>query len=284
MGALGLLSQVVKEIKIIIMKKSKKQSIGADLENKVAIITGGGSGIGKSIAQLFAENKAKVYILEIDEEKGIKIQDEIQGNNNFCKFYNCDVSNEIIVNTTINKILDLEKRIDILVNNAAISHIGTIEQTTSFDLDRIYNINVKSIYLTTKYVIGAMVKNGGGTILNLASILAKVGVDERFAYSMSKGAVLAMTLSIAKDYIDQNIRCNCICPARVHTPFVDDYLNKNYKGKEIEVFDKLSTFQPIGRMGKPDEIAQLALFLCSDASSFITAAVYDIDGGVVNLR
>ncbi len=284
MGALGLLSQVVKEIKTIIVKQSTKQSIGADLENKVAIITGGGSGIGKSIAQLFAENKAKVYILEIDEEKGIKIQDEIQGNNNFGKFYNCDVSNETIVNTTINKILDLEKRIDILVNNAAISHIGTIEQTTSFDLDRIYNINVKSIYLTTKYVIGAMVKNGGGTILNLASILAKVGVDERFAYSMSKGAVLAMTLSIAKDYIDQNIRCNCICPARVHTPFVDDYLKKNYKGKEIEVFDKLSTFQPIGRMGKPDEIAQLALFLCSDASSFITAAVYDIDGGVVNLR
>jgi len=266
------------------MKKSTKQSIGADLENKVAIITGGGSGIGKSIAQLFAEYKAKVYILEIDEEKGIKIQDEIQGNNNFGKFYNCDVSNETIVNTSINKILDLEKRIDILVNNAAISHIGTIEQTTSFDLDRIYNINVKSIYLTTKYVIGSMVKNGGGTILNLASILAKVGVAERFAYSMSKGAVLAMTLSIAKDYIDQNIRCNCICPARVHTPFVDDYLKKNYKGKEIEVFEKLSTFQPIGRMGKPDEIAQLALFLCSDASSFITAALYDIDGGVINLR
>ena len=170
------------------------------------------------------------------------------------------------------------------MNNAGISHIGTIEQTTSSDLDRVYNANVKSVYLTTKHVIRAMVKNGGGTILNLASILAKVGVDERFAYSMSKGAVLAMTLSIAKDYIGQNIRCNCICPARVHTPFVDDYLKKNYAGKEKKVFDKLSTFQPIGRMGQPDEIAQLALFLCSDASSFITAAAYDIDGGVVNLR
>ena len=176
------------------MKKSTKYSIGADLENKVAIITGGGSGIGKSIAQLFAENKAKVYILEIDQEKGMKIQDEIQGNNNFGKFYNCDVSNETIVNTTIKKILDLENRIDILVNNAAISHIGTIEQTTSFDLDQIYKINVKSILLVTKNVIGSMVKNNGGVILNLASIVAKVGVNERFAYSMSKGEVLAMTL------------------------------------------------------------------------------------------
>jgi|TARA_Y100000031_G_scaffold25370_1_gene27328 NAD(P)-dependent dehydrogenase (short-subunit alcohol dehydrogenase family) len=266
------------------MKKSIKHSIGADLENKVAIITGGGSGIGKSIAQLFAENKAKVYILEIDEKKGMQIQDEIQENNNFGKFYNCDVSNETIVNTTINKILDLENHIDILVNNAAISHIGTIEQTTSFDLDQIYKINVKSILLVTKNVIGSMVNNNGGVILNLASILAKVGVNKRFAYSMSKGAVLAMTLSIAKDYVGQNIRCNCICPARVHTPFVDDYLKKNYAGKEKEIFDKLSKFQPIGRMGQPKEIAQLALFLCSDASSFITAAAYDIDGGVVNLR
>ena len=266
------------------MKKSTKYSIGEDLENKVAIITGGGSGIGKSIAQLFAENKAKVYILEIDEEKGMQIQDEIQGNNNFCKFYNCDVSDETIVNTTINKILDLENRIDILVNNAAISHIGTIEQTTSFDLDRIYKINVKSILLVTKNVIGSMVNNNGGVILNLASILAKVGVNERFAYSMSKGAVLAMTLSIAKDYIGKNIRCNCICPARVHTPFVDDYLKNNYEGEEKNMFNKLSKFQPIGRMGQPEEIAQLALFLCSDASSFITATTYDIDGGVINLR
>jgi len=268
--------------------------LGYSLNNKVAIITGGGSGIGKSIAELFAEKKAKVYILEIDKKRGLAVQNEILENNNFGQFYHCDVSDETSIKAAVNSVLDAEKRIDILVNNAGISHIGTIEQTTSSDLDRVYNANVKSVYLTTKHVIGAMVKNGGGTILNLASILAKVGVDERFAYSMSKGAVLAMTLSIAKDYIGQNIRCNCICPARVHTPFVDDYLKKNYAGKEKEVFDKLSTFQmmmhpnkekgPIGRMGKPDEIAQLALFLCSDASSFITAAAYDIDGGVVNLR
>ena len=258
--------------------------MGYSLNNKVAIITGGGSGIGKSIAELFADKKARVYILEIDKKRGLAVQNEILKNNNFGQFYHCDVSDGTSIKAAVNSVLDAEKRIDILVNNAGISHIGTIEQTTSSDLDRVYNANVKSVYLTTKHVIGAMVKNGGGTILNLASILAKVGVDERFAYSMSKGAVLAMTLSIAKDYIGQNIRCNCICPARVHTTFVDDYLKKNYAGKEKEVFDKLSTFQPIGRMGKPDEIAQLALFLCSDASSFITAAAYDIDGGVVNLR
>jgi NAD(P)-dependent dehydrogenase (short-subunit alcohol dehydrogenase family) len=129
-----------------------------------------------------------------------------------------------------------------------------------------------------------MLHKGGGVILNLASIVSKVGIAERFAYSMTKGAVLTMTLSVAKDYIDKNIRCNCICPARVHTPFVDDYLKKNYAGREKEVFESLSKFQPIGRMGKPEEIANLALFLCSDDSSFITGATYDIDGGVMNLR
>ncbi len=258
--------------------------MGHRLNNKVAIITGGGSGIGKSIAELFAEKKARVYILEIDNKRGSDVQNQILKNNNFGHFYHCDVSNETSIKVAVNNVLDAEKHIDILVNNAAISHIGTIEQTTSSDFDRIYKTNVKSVYMITKHVIGAMVKNGGGVILNLASILAKVGADERFAYSMSKGAVLAMTLSIAKDYVGQNIRCNCICPARVHTPFVDDYLKKNYAGKEKEIFDKLSKFQPIGRMGQPEEIAQLALFLCSDASSFITAAAYDIDGGVVNLR
>jgi NAD(P)-dependent dehydrogenase (short-subunit alcohol dehydrogenase family) len=140
------------------------------------------------------------------------------------------------------------------------------------------------VYFVTKETIGSMVEAGGGVILNLASIVSKVGISDRFAYSMSKGAVLSMTMSIAKDYIDKNIRCNCICPARVHTPFVDDYLKRNYAGREEEVFKQLSNFQPIGRMATPDEIAKLALFLCSDDSQFITAATYDIDGGVMNLR
>ncbi len=263
---------------------AKGINMSEKLINKISVITGAGSGIGKSIAKLFAKEKSKVYLLEIDNKLGENAQIDIDQEGGNAKFISCDVSDEKSVKQTIKHVLDNEQRIDILVNNAAISHIGNIEQTTPSDLDKLYNVNVKSVYLVTKATIGEMVKNGSGVILNLASILARVGLSDRFAYSMTKGAVLSMTLSIAKDYIDQNIRCNCICPARVHTPFVDDYLQKNYPGQEKEVFETLSKFQPIGRMGTPDEIAKLALFLCTDDSSFITAAAYDIDGGVMNLR
>ena len=254
------------------------------LQNKISVITGAGSGIGKSIAKIFAEEKSKVFLLDVIEDSGLKTKDEIVQNGGDAQFVYCDVSIEESVKNAVRNILEQEQKIDILVNNAAISHVGNIEQTSVADLDRLYNVNVKSVYFVTKESIGSMVEAGGGVILNLASIVSKIGIDDRFAYSMSKGAVLSMTMSIAKDYIDKNIRCNCICPARVHTPFVDDYLKKNYAGQEAEVFQKLSNFQPIGRMGTPDEIAKLALFLCSDDSQFITAASYDIDGGVMNLR
>ncbi len=123
-----------------------------------------------------------------------------------------------------------------------------------------------------------------GTILNMASIAATAGLANRFAYSMTKGAVLSMTLSVAKDYLSQGIRCNCISPARVHTPFVDGFVAKNYPGHEAEKMKDLALSQPIGRMGKPDEIAALALYLCSDAASFLTGVDYPIDGGFFNLR
>jgi len=225
-----------------------------------------------------------VYILEINASLGEKTCSEITADGNTGKFIHCDVSNDESVNNAVQEIIRSEKQIDILVNNAAVSHVGNIEQTSGEDLDRLYRINVKSVYHVTRYVIGHMVSAGSGVILNMASIASKIGLADRFAYSMSKGAVLSMTMSIAKDYISQNIRCNCICPARVHTPFVDDYLKKNYAGREQEVFETLSKYQPIGRMGKPEEIAQLALFLCSENSSFITGAAYDIDGGVMNLK
>ena len=254
------------------------------LQNKISVITGAGSGIGKSIAQMFAIEKSKVYLFDIIEDSGIETEDEIIKNEGEAKFIYCDVSNEESLKTAVRNVLGQEKKIDILVNNAAISHVGNIEQTSSSDMDRLYNVNVKSVFFVTKETIGSMVSVGGGVILNLASIVSKVGIDERFAYSMSKGAVLSMTMSVAKDYIGKNIRCNCICPARVHTPFVDDYLKKNYAGREEEIFQQLSNFQPIGRMATPDEVAKLALFLCSDDSQFITATAYDIDGGVMNLR
>jgi NAD(P)-dependent dehydrogenase (short-subunit alcohol dehydrogenase family) len=254
------------------------------LNNKISVITGGGSGIGKSIAERFAREDSRVYLLEVNKEAGEKTEKEISENGGYVRFIHCDVSDETSVKNAITMVLDESKRVDILVNNAGISHIGSLEKTTSSDLDRLYQINVKSVYLVTREIIGSMVSIGGGVILNMASIASKIGLADRFAYSMSKGAVLSMTISIAKDYVDKNIRCNCICPARVHTPFVDDYLKKNYAGKEKEIFETLSKYQPIGRMGKPEEIAKLALFLCSEESTFITGVAYDIDGGVMTLR
>lgn len=255
-----------------------------NIEKKVSVITGAGSGIGLAIALLFARENFRVYILDNNKDSGEKAQKSIIENGGYCTFLHCDISNEQSVQSNIGKILQNEEKIDILVNNAGVSHIGNIETTTPADMDRLFNINVKGMYFVTREILPSMKQNGGGVILNLASIAARIGLNDRFAYSMSKGAVLSMTISIAKDYLDDNIRCNCICPARVHTPFVDDFIKKNYKGQEKEVFEKLSKYQPIGRMGKPEEIANLVLFLCSDAASFITGAAYDIDGGVMTLR
>lgn len=175
-------------------------------------------------------------------------------------------------------------RVHILVNNAGISHVGTIESTSENDFDRVFRVNVKGYYNCMQAIVEHMKTKGGGTILNLASIAAWAGLADRFAYSMSKGAVVSMTYSVARDYLPYNIRCNSISPARVHTPFVDDFLRKNYPGHESEMFTRLSVAQPIGRMGEPDEIASLAVFLCSDEAAFITGTDYPIDGGFLNLH
>jgi 2-keto-3-deoxy-L-fuconate dehydrogenase len=199
------------------------------------------------------------------------------------KGYRCDVSEQERVKAVFNTVFD-EGRVHILVNNAGISHVGNLEETSEQDFDRIFRVNVKGMYNCMHASLAHMKANGGGVILNMASIAATSGLADRFAYSMSKGAVVAMTYSAAKDYLACNIRCNCISPARVHTPFVDHYLHRNYPGKEKEMFEKLAKSQPIGRMAQPEEIAALALFLCSDEASFITGSDYPIDGGFLNLR
>jgi 2-keto-3-deoxy-L-fuconate dehydrogenase len=176
------------------------------------------------------------------------------------------------------------ERVHILVNNAGISHVGKLENVTEADLEKILRVNVKGIYNCMYACIGHMKNNGGGVILNMASIAASAGLADRFAYSMSKGAVVSMTYSVARDYLAHNIRCNCISPARVHTPFVDGYLAKNYPGRETKMFEVLSKAQPIGRMAEPDEVAALALFLCSDEARFITGVDYPLDGGFFNLH
>jgi len=253
------------------------------LNGKLAVVTGGASGIGRAVAQRFAANGACVRVLDIDENAAGKVAGEIVAAGGNAKAYPCDVSQPESVNAAFSKVFQ-EGRVQILVNNAGISHVGNLEGTTEHDFDKIFCVNVKGMYHCMQASIVHMKTNGGGIILNMASIAGTAGLADRFAYSMSKGAVVAMTYSVAKDYLAHNIRCNCISPARVHTPFVDGFLRKNYPGKEREMFEKLEKSQPIGRMAKPEEVADLALFLCSDEASFITGSDYPIDGGFFNLR
>jgi NAD(P)-dependent dehydrogenase (short-subunit alcohol dehydrogenase family) len=197
--------------------------------------------------------------------------------------YAVDVSNNGQV-LALFKNINEEYTIDILINNAGVAHIGNIEQTSESDLDRLYNINVKGVYNCISGTIEAMKAQNSGVIINMASVASSVGIADRFAYSMTKGAVLTMTYSVAKDYITNGIRCNCISPGRVHTPFVDNFLEKNYADNKNEMFEKLSKSQPIGRMGAPEEIAALVDYLCSDDAAFITGSNFPIDGGFVTLN
>lgn len=254
-----------------------------DLTGKVAAITGAGSGIGQSIAELFARQGARVYVLDVDVEGGSRVSAEIARSTGKGRFLRCDVSREKDVAEAFDELFREAGRLDILVNNAGVAHIGTVESTSEADLDRVYSINVKGVYHCLRAGVDKLKRSGGGAIVNMASIASLVGLEDRFAYSMSKGAVLTMTLSVAADYLAHSIRCNCICPARVHTPFVDGFIARNYPGREREIFEKLSKAQPIGRMGKPEEVAALALYLCSDEASFVTGGIYPIDGGTTSL-
>ena len=253
-------------------------------KSKVAVVTGGGSGIGAAIALRLADEGTNVAIIELEADRASETIDEIKTNGGTAQAFACDVSNHEATKQCFSEIETTFGPVNVLVNNAGIAHIGNLSNTTEADLDRIYNVNVKGVYNCMYAAIDGMVKNGGGAILNLASIASKLGILDRFAYSMSKGAVFTMTLSVARDYIDQNVRCNCICPARVHTPFVDNFITKNYPGEEEATFKTLSEYQPIGRMGQPSEVASLVAFLCSEEAAFITGAAYDIDGGVTQLR
>ncbi|MGO8795825.1 MAG: SDR family NAD(P)-dependent oxidoreductase [Candidatus Sulfotelmatobacter sp.] len=253
------------------------------LDGKAAVVTGGASGIGRAIAYRFAMSGASLHILDVDQAEAEAAALEITKAGGTARAFACDVSSQENVKNIFQEILAIEP-IRILVNNAGIAHIGTLESTKEADFDRVFRVNVKGFYHCMSAAVGQMKENGGGVILNLASIAASVGLPERFAYSMSKGAVVAMTYSVAKDYLAHNIRCNCISPARVHTPFVDGYLRKHYPGHEEEMFNRLSHVQPVGRMADPDEVASLALFLCSEEAGFITGVDYPLDGGFLNLR
>jgi 2-keto-3-deoxy-L-fuconate dehydrogenase len=254
----------------------------ANLNEQVAIITGGASGIGRAITETFAINGAVVHILDSNVDAVTSLSSYMRSQGFKAFGHQCDISSQSEVAKICSEIAR-EGRIDILVNNAGISHVGNLEQTTDTDLDLIFRVNVKGAYSCMHSCIGQMKQQGKGVILNIASIAGMIGLADRFAYSMSKGAILAMTYSVAKDYLAYNIRCNCISPARIHTPFVDGYLQKNYPDNSEEMFEKLSRAQPIGRMGEPKDVAALALFLCSEDGSFVTGANFPLDGGTLNL-
>lgn len=253
------------------------------LDGKLAVVTGGASGIGRAIAQTFAACGAAVHILDLNGEAAETAAREIVAAGGSAVAHRCDVADRGDVAGAFEAVLR-EGKIDILVNNAGIAHVGSLEHTAEEDLDRLYRVNVKGVYNCMHACIESMREHGGGVILNMASVAASVGIADRFAYSMTKGAVLAMTYSAAKDYATHKIRVNSISPARVHTPFVDGFLRDNYPGHEQEMYEVLSATQPIGRMGTPQEVADLALYLCSDQAAFATGTDYPIDGGFLKLN
>jgi len=265
------------------LKPRDNNSGGFRLDHKGVVVTGGANGIGRAVAKTFAFNGACVHILDIDREQAEATAKEITGAGLKAASYWCDVSDHASVETAFREVFQRD-RVHVLVNSAGIAHVGKVEDTSERDFDSVIQVNVKGVYNCMRACIGHMKENGGGVILNLASIAATAGVADRFAYSASKGAVVSMTYSVAKDYLHHNIRCNCISPARVHTPFVDGFVRKNYPGREQEMLELLGRSQPIGRMANPQEVAWLALFLCSDEAAFVTGTDYPLDGGFFALR
>ena len=251
------------------------------MQSKIVLITGGASGIGLAMVQKFASLQSHVYFIDLNQAEGKKLEEQERKKGNSVTFLEGDLTQFAQVEKLIQS---LPEKLDVLINNAGIAHVGTVESTSEEDFDRIVSVNIKGMFHCIKASLPKLKRGGGGAIVNMCSVAATIGIPDRFAYSMSKGATLSMTLSVARDYVQDGIRCNCISPGRVHTPFVDGFLAKNYPGQEHEMFEKLSATQPVGRMGTPEEIADLAYFLSAETGKFITGSNFTIDGGFMGLK
>ncbi len=251
------------------------------MKNKTILITGGASGIGLAIVEKFAAEGSQVFFIDFNKTEGTIVEKSSREKGGKVTFLHADIQDEQQV---LEAVRTIPGKLDVLINNAGIAHVGNLGNTSPVDFDLLFAVNVKGLFLCSQAALPKLIEGGGGSILNMCSVAATIGIPDRFAYSMTKGATLSMTLSIARDYVSQGIRCNCISPGRVHTPFVDGFLAKNYPGKEQEMFEKLAATQPLGRMGTPAEIAEMAYFISSDAGKFITGSNFTLDGGFSGIK
>jgi len=248
------------------------------LEGKVAVVTGAGSGIGRAIAHRFAQEGASVVIAEVNRDAGASAASEIRAEGGSALFVPTDVSRAADVEAMVRRTVAEFGRLDVLVNNAAIQILGRLADTSEEDWDRLQSVNLKGVFLCSKYAIPEMVRTGGGSIVNLASVLGLVGDPDLAAYCAAKGGVLALTKAAALAYGPAGIRVNAICPGDVDTPMVRDYFNNDPDPEALR--RRISSEYALRRIAEPREIAEAALFLASDASSFVTATALVIDGGL----
>jgi NAD(P)-dependent dehydrogenase (short-subunit alcohol dehydrogenase family) len=248
------------------------------LENKACIVTGAGSGIGKATAERLAEEGGKVVCVDLNKDAAEATVKEIRANGGVAEAVAADVSDDKQVRTFVDKCAQLYGSVDVLVNNAGVNIPGVFHEVSNDVIDKTLNVNLKGPMYGCRAVIPYMLKQGGGSVVNVSSVNGIVSEPFLAVYSASKGGVVMLTKGVALDYAKQNIRCNAICPGWVDTPI--NYAHAEMLGGLQKVYDSIGNFQPIGRPGTPREIAQLALFLASDESSFITGAIISADGGM----